>query len=246
MEFIAILANTARSQAYLQTLLKENFKPTKVFILDDNNEKYLGKISKKIEISKDNNQSYVFKFSVIKPKEDLIATLSKTDIPYTTINTPDINSNDVYLAISRSDIKLVVISVYAGQILKSKILSLKKEYIHVHSGKLPQYRGSTTIYYSLLEKNKVAASAIIINEGIDTGDIICFKEFDFNFDPKLIDLIFDPLLRAVVLIYALKHLSKKYKNSILQNKSDGVDYFIIHPLLKHLAILKEENKCTSV
>ena len=75
----------------------------------------------------------------------------------------------------------------------------------------PQYRGSTTLYYSLLEQNKVAASAIIINEGIDTGDIICIKEFDFNFDPKLIDLIFDPLLRAVVLIYALKHLSKKYK-----------------------------------
>ena len=97
-----------------------------------------------------------------------------------------------------------------------------------------------------MEQNKVAASAIIINEGIDTGDIICIKEFDFNFDPKLIDLIFDPLLRAVVLIYALKHLSKKYKNSMLQNISDGEDYFIIHPLLKHVAILKEVKKCTSV
>jgi len=246
MEFIAILANTARSQAYLQTLLKENLKPAEVFILDDNNEKYLGKISNQTEILKDNNESYAFKFSIMDPKEDLITTLSKTDIPYITINTPDINSNDVYLALSKSDIKLVVVSVYAGQILKSKILTLKKKYIHVHSGKLPQYRGSTTIYYSLLEKNKVAASAIIINEGIDTGDIICFKEFDFNFDPKLIDLIFDPLLRAVVLIYALKHLSKKYKNSTLQNRSDGEDYYIIHPLLKHLAILKEANKCTSV
>jgi len=246
MEFIAILANTARSQAYLQTLLKENLKPIEVFILDDNNEKYLGKISNKTEISKDNKQSYAFKFAVMNPEEDLITTLSKTDIPYTIINTPDINSKDVHLAISKSDIKLVIISVYAGQILKSKILSLRKKYIHVHSGKLPQYRGSTTLYYSLLEQNKVAASAIIINEGIDTGDIICIKEFDFNFDPKLIDLIFDPLLRAVVLIYALKHLSKKYKKSMLQNISDGEDYFIIHPLLKHVAILKEVKKCTSV
>ena len=126
MKFIAILANTARSQAYLQTLLKENLKPIEVFILDDNNEKYLGKISNKTEISKDNKQSYAFKLAVMNPEEDLITTLSKTDIPYTIINTPDINSKDVHLAISKSDIKLVVISVYAGQILKSKILSLKK------------------------------------------------------------------------------------------------------------------------
>lgn len=243
MKFIAILANTARSQAYLQTLLKENLKPAKVFILDDNNKRHLGKTSNQTGILKNNNKSYTFKFSIINPKEDLITTLLNANIPYTNINTPDINSNDVYLSMEKCDIKLVVVSVYAGQILKSKILSLEKKYIHVHSGKLPEYRGSTTIYYSLLKTNKVAASAIIINEGIDTGDIICFKEFDFNFDPKLIDLIFDPLLRAVVLVFALKYLSKKYKKSALQNKSDGEDYFIIHPLLKHLAILKEINKC---
>ena len=88
MEFIAILANTARSQAYLQTLLKENLKPTEVFILDDNNEKYLGKISNNIEILKDNKQSYAFKFSVMNPEEDLITTLSKTDIPYTNPTVP--------------------------------------------------------------------------------------------------------------------------------------------------------------
>ena len=246
MEFIAILANTARSQAYLQTLIKENLKPAKVFILDDNNKRRLGKISNKTEILKNNNKLYSFKFSIINPKEDLITTLSKTDISYSIIDTPDINSNDVYLALSKCDVKYVVVSVYAGQILKSEILSLEKKYIHVHCGKLPYYRGSTTIYYSLLETNKVAASAIIINEGIDTGDIICFKEFDFDFDPQLIDLIFDPLLRAVVLIFALKYLSKNYKKPVLQNESDGEDYFIIHPLLKHLVILKETNKCKSV
>ena len=99
------------------------------------------------------------------------------------------------------------------------------------------------MYYSLLEENKVAASAIMINEGIDTGDIVYFKEFDFNFDPELIDLIFDPLLRAVVLIDAIKLLSSKNKKPIVQEGIDGEDYYIIHPLLKHLAILKEKNKC---
>jgi len=242
MKFIALLANTARSQAYLQTLVKENLKPTKVFILDDNNEKFLGKITDQVEISNIEKPYYSFKFSIINPKEGLIKTLSKNEIPYTIINTHNINSDEVYYYLSQCVEKFVIISVYAGQILKKNILSLNKKFIHVHSGKLPDYRGSTTLYYSLLEVNKVAASAIIINEGIDTGDLICFKEFNFKFDPKLIDLIFDPLLRAVVLVYAIKYLSNNSNKFVLQNKFVGNDYYIIHPLLKHLVILKESNQ----
>ena len=95
MKFIALLANTARSQAYLQTLVKENLKPTKVFILDDNNEKFLGKITDQVEISNIEKPYYSFKFSIINPKEGLIKTLSKNEIPYTIINTHNINSDEV-------------------------------------------------------------------------------------------------------------------------------------------------------
>lgn len=242
MKFIALLANTARSQAYLQTLIKENLKPARVFIMDDDNKKTLGKIKNNKNNFNKGKVSYSFKFSVIDPQEDLLSTLSKTDIPYTIINSSNINSEDVYYSLLKCDENFVVISVYAGQILRNKILSLNKKFIHVHSGKLPYYRGSTTLYYSLLEINKVAASAIIIDQGIDTGELICFKEYDFNFNPELIDLIFDPLLRAVVLVYAIKQLIQNTKNSNLQDKLAGNDYYVIHPLLKHLVILKESNK----
>ena len=123
MNFIAVLANTARSQAYLQTLIKENLKPSKVFILDDNNEKSLGKIADKESIIKDNNKCYSFKFAIMKPKEDLISTLSKTDIPYRIIHSSNINSYDVYEALCKCDEKIVIVSVFAGQILKSEILA---------------------------------------------------------------------------------------------------------------------------
>ena len=39
MEFISILAHTSRSQAYLQTLVKNKTFPKKVIILDDHNKK---------------------------------------------------------------------------------------------------------------------------------------------------------------------------------------------------------------
>ena len=112
--------------------------------------------------------------------------------------------------------------------------------MHIHPGKLPEYRGSTTIYYSLLQTNKVAATAIFLNEEIDKGNIICSKEYKFDFDAKLIDLVFDPLLRAEVLVTAMKLLSKNKNCEKTQNHLLGTDYFIIHPILKHLAILKEE------
>ena len=59
---------------------------------------------------------------------------------------------------SNLNTKLALISVYR-QILR-KILSLEKYYLHIHGGPLPQYRGSTTKYYSLLKSNTVGASAI--------------------------------------------------------------------------------------
>ena len=116
----------------------------------------------------------------------------------------------------------------------------EKKFLHIHPGKLPEYRGSTTIYYSLLQTNKVAATAIFLNEEIDKGNIICSKEFKFDFDAKLIDLVFDPLLRAEVLLAAIKLLSKDKNCEKTQNSLMGTDYFIIHPILKHLAILKVE------
>ena len=45
MEFISILAHTSRSQAYLQTLVKNKIFPKKVIILDDHNQKKLGKFN---------------------------------------------------------------------------------------------------------------------------------------------------------------------------------------------------------
>jgi hypothetical protein len=50
-------------------------------------------------------------------------------------------------------------------------------------------------------------------------------------------------LRAVVLVYALQFLAKNTKKTTMQRQSAGEEYFIIHPVLKHLAILKEKFKC---
>ena len=65
----------------------------------------------------------------MKPRETLIETLNKNNISFDTIMNPDINSDQLFSVLSKSNIKLVLISVYAGQILKEKILSLDKYYL---------------------------------------------------------------------------------------------------------------------
>ena len=50
--------------------------------------------------------------------------------------------------------KNFVISPMPGEIIKDKILLKKKNLIHFHPGNLPNFKGSTVLYYTLLKKKK--------------------------------------------------------------------------------------------
>ena len=237
MEFVSILANTSRSQAYLQTLIQNNLLPKKVIILDDQNRKKLGKfnVMESVKLSK----IYKFRAAQINPREKLLETLNRNNISFDTVKNPDINSDQLFSLVAELNTKLILVSVYAGQILKEKILSLKKYFLHIHGGILPEYRGSTTMYYSLLASNTIGASAIFLNQGIDTGDILYTKEYRTTFKSELLDLIYDPLIRADVLINAFKKLRLNQYDVKKQKSNTGEDYFVIHPVLKHMAILRK-------
>ena len=47
------------------------------------------------------------------------------------------------------------------------------------------------MYYSLLNSNTLGASAIFLNQGIDTGDIVYTKEYKASFSLELLDLVYD-------------------------------------------------------
>lgn len=108
--------------------------------------------------------------------------------------------------------------------------------LHAHPGRLPRFRGSTTIYWSLLEDQTPACSVIILNSKIDQGPIVTIRDFAL---PKLshaaIDKYFDPMIRASTLVTALKEGG--HRNDLATNDASlGRDYFVIHPVLKALAL----------
>ena len=104
------------------------------------------------------------------------------------------------------------------------------------------YRGSTTAYYSYLNEQKFGATAIILSEGIDEGKIIFQKEFGMPSSKVDIDYIFEPWMRSEVLIDALRVLNSDNCIFREQDKENAETYFIIHPVLKHIALLKMEKE----
>ncbi|MDA7720322.1 hypothetical protein N8932_03420 [Alphaproteobacteria bacterium] len=103
---------------------------------------------------------------------------------------------------------------------------------------MPHYGGSTSNYYSLLEANQIGASAIFLNEEIDNGPLVCKEVYPPPKNLVDFDHLYDPAVRSRVLLKALKLLEEHGCERFLTNNNFTTGhYYIIHPVLKHMAIL---------
>lgn len=235
-DVVCVLAITRRSQAYMQKLVKHNMLPSRCLILSDSFEA-------------DNIDCRYMRYSCpyFNPRESLWETISANHIPYKLAETKDINSEKVKEMIEQTAEKYIIYSGYGGYILKPHLFFFNKKWIHVHAGILPKYRGSTTAYYSLLQDSSLGATAIFLSEGLDEGNIITEQVFPPP-DPGIdIDYIYEPFIRSCVLIKALEaYLKYGYFPERKQEGQEEDTYFIIHPVLKHIAILELESMRTKV
>lgn len=85
----------------------------------------------------------------------------------------------------------IVVAAY-GQILPKSILDIAP-CINLHASILPQYRGASPIQQSLLNGDKeTGVTAMLMDEGLDTGDILKISRFEIPRDMMVEDL-FDAL-----------------------------------------------------
>lgn len=241
MEFSMLLVNSNRSKAYLQNLIRIGLKPIKVIVLEEEsniNNKVLDKDSETASIKKINGFNLFF-----DEQEHILRTLEKMSIDYVLLDTLNVNSIEVANEIKKIKEKYIVYSGPSGVIVSEQILSLGKEFIHVHSGWLPEYRGSTTMYYSLIIDSNISCSVIRLNTGIDTGDILFRKRYEL---PKLktdYDYVVDPILRTDTLIrYIKSKIENRIESYTVQQSEIGNTFYIIHPVLKNIAILKNNGE----
>ncbi|WP_235671874.1 formyltransferase family protein [Aeromonas veronii] len=138
--------------------------------------------------------------------------------------------------------EVVVYSGYGGQLVPKSLLE-QVPVLHIHSGLLPRYRGSTTLYHELLEHGGCAASAILLTPTIDTGPVLATRTYPMPPVNMDVDYLYDSLIRADLLLAVLHHyLHEGELPPPMFQEVQLPAYYIIHPLLKHLALKRVDSQ----
>ena len=87
----------------------------------------------------------------------------------------NVNSKEAIEYINTFSADIFIVVSY-GQILSENLLRCPKIYpIAIHPSLLPKYRGASPIQSAILNGDKyTGVTAMLMDEGLDTGDILCW------------------------------------------------------------------------
>lgn len=168
------------------------------------------------------------------PLATTCAQIAKQVVP---APTPSVNAPEVVSALRSLDPALVVYAGFGGQIVGQEVLGLGVPLLHLHAGRLPEYRGSTTVYYSILRERACAVSAILLSSGIDMGAIVARRGYPAPLPGVDVDHCYDNAIRADLLVRCLAGWQQTGRfDAQDQAPGEGRTYYIIHPILKRVAL----------
>lgn len=232
---LMLAAYTARSQAYLQALSAAGISALTVLTYGAPAHVYETEKDDGRRASRTTQWRGVALPDLFEPIE---TTCQRSG--WNVIHCPDrdIRSAGLHATLRACDASLVIFSGYGGQIVGAELLNTGAPFLHVHAGALPDYRGSTTIYYSTLERRECTASALLLRADIDTGPVLAQRTYPLPHRDMDVDRLYDSAIRADLLIHALRRLMQGGEAAAsAQAPGDGHTYYVIHPVLKHLALL---------
>ena len=235
-----IAASTSRTRAYLAALERHDLLPTWTLLLDDES---LAAMSEQagsavVQSSSSDHQAQCWSEVDFDPNAPLEPWLQRLGLDYSVAGSRDINAAAVVDLIAHSEPSVLIYSGYGGALLSNDVLETGKKFLHVHGGYLPDFKGSTTNYYSLLSEGSLGASALFLTAEIDSGPVLARRRLPPPAERTEIDHIYDAAARAHVLVDTLSAYEERGEWRFeLPNNQGGTTYYIIHPILKHLAIL---------
>jgi len=232
---VLLASDTARSRAYLQAMCHFGCPPSEVFLM--------GPEAPKPPFGE--TEGRVWKGLYLPCLTVPISAIcAGENIPITALPERDVNAPSTCEALACVDANLAVYSGVGGQIVSERALSAGPRFLHMHSGWLPNYRGSTTVYYSLLNNALPGVSAIFLDPGIDTGPIVARRHYPTPYAGMDVDLVYDTAIRADLLcrVLASGTGTQFFEGNISQSVIEGRTYYVIHPVLKHIAMLSLEGE----
>lgn len=150
-----------------------------------------------------------------------------------------INEAGVREALKESRAPFAIFAGKPGEIVSSDVLAQGIPILHLHPGALPAQRGSTTIYYSILEKKPICVSSLLLAPEIDAGPVLEVREYPVPPPGIDIDISFDSAVRSDALVHIMAWYRREGQlpPALPCGRGEGELYFVVHPILKHIALL---------
>ncbi len=229
---LAILAcDNARARAYIDRLARCGLRPAYALIVD------VPAISL---VPVTANATSLF--DNVTP---LAKQCEKNGIPFARMAANTINHPDVVAETLRMPAEYIVYAGPGGAILAPDFFAGEKQFIHIHPGRLPEFRGSTPYYYELIMRGGMTATAMLMSPKIDEGSVIAAREFPAPQRPEMIDTELDPWMRAEILGEVAETLSATgHLPNASPQSGDAQTFFVIHTVLKTIAALKSVSRAT--
>lgn len=97
---------------------------------------------------------------------------------------PERIKDEIFIGLLASINPEAIVVVAYGQILPEKILEMPRfGCINLHGSLLPKYRGAAPIQWSIIKgEKKTGVTTILMDKGMDTGDILLKEEVDIDPD----------------------------------------------------------------
>ena len=127
------------------------------------------------------------------------------NLGYTVLQPPSIRSAEFSNIIAEYEPDFIVVVAF-GRIITKNILDIPKiAAVNIHASLLPKYRGPAPIQWAIINgENKTGVTIMLMDEDMDTGDILFSSEIDISPDDTS-EILHDRLadLGATLLIKAL-------------------------------------------
>lgn len=181
-----------------------------------------------------NSRNYLKEYALVNNIEDWNICLSKISkkegIEY--IKVDNINSKEAVDYIKNKEVD-ILINAGGGIFKKSFISAPRIGILNAHMGFLPTFRGMNVLEWSLFHGHKIGVTLHFIDRGIDTGDILLFREIPIERGDTINNLRAKSLVINIELILQGINLIKNKKETrIKQQLERGKQYFVMHKRLK--------------
>jgi len=230
-----LLWPSIRSIAYLNIFNDLGIAPSEIYWMNNGPIRNLNEVIWESE-------KYNYAEGFFDASFDIDAFIEDNIISVDKLDTSDVNSVVVQETVKAANVDYILFT--GGGILNSETLGLGKQFIHIHPGTLPGFRGSTCFYYSILAEGSLGASAIFMDPNIDVGGVIESVDFNINYpieadQPLFVDYVLDSFIRAQTLRKVLlSYKANKVLDAQEQPKYEMPAYYVMHPLLRHKSINK--------